>query len=372
MSKRLVAKDIIAGASPDTASDLAAYDKAHTFDLKKVPADGDSVITLGGEKIGSRENIVTITGKAKSRKTIIAAALMTSILNADGFLGFDSTLESDSNVLHIDTEQGYSHYYYSVKRVLDDADMTAVPENFHSRHIRDADIARSIELIEYLLDKLKPAVFILDGVTDLVSDINDQSEAVEIGKRIQRWTTDYNMLFVNVIHITKSTNFMTGAVGTYLEKKSETVIHVEIDKDDKSVSHVSCQYSRNKPFAPFSIRADINHKYTIDGNYKIEIDSKALVEVLYGQPLHEKLAMKVLGPSRSVKKTKSAELCQKYSQEILGTKLTKNQSYQCVKYYLECHLFNDDGDGNLVPAPAAFKSPESAGLFGKNDDDLPF
>lgn len=259
---------------PREKEELEAYLIKHTFNIKNLPPADAPVFFYDGILIGSRGNIVTITGKAKSRKTVVASAIATSIFIPEGtkFLGFSSALRPDERILHYDTEQGYSHYYESVVRIFRDAGITAeLPERFVSVHTRDATIDLRLELLEYAIDKLRPTVVVLDGVTDLVYDINSHVEATEVGERLLAWSYKYEALFIVVIHTTKTTGYMTGAIGTYLEKKSETVIKVEKPEDREDLSHVSCQYSRNKAFKTFTIEySEAKKQYTQVDDQNVE------------------------------------------------------------------------------------------------------
>jgi hypothetical protein len=236
---------------------LRDYIKAHTFDINKKPPDDVAVLFHDGKQIGSRGNIVTITGPAKSRKTVIMSAIAKSFFLDAGFdsLGFTSKLHADEKLLHIDTEQGYQHYYQAVCRIFQGTGKS-IPERFHSLHTRDADIKLRIELTEFLLAELMPSVVFIDGITDYIYDINSQEEAVQVGEKLLKWSYRYNCLIIAVIHTTKSTGYMTGAIGTYLEKKCETSIKVIKPEDNDSISDVICQYSRGVGFPAFTIEMD--------------------------------------------------------------------------------------------------------------------
>lgn len=242
----------------DTAA-LEEYIKAHTFDINNKPPDDVGILFYNGVQIGSRGNIVSITGPAKSRKTVVMSGIASSVFMPQGFdsLGFTSILKPDEKSLHIDTEQGYQHYYDAVCRIFRDAGVTSIPARFHSLHTRDADIKLRIELTEFLLEKIKPTVVFIDGITDYIYDINSQEEAVQVGEHLLRWSYRYNCLIIVVIHTTKSTGFMTGAIGTYLEKKCETSIKVtKQEEPNHAISDVQCQYARGAGFPAFSIELD--------------------------------------------------------------------------------------------------------------------
>jgi hypothetical protein len=232
--------------------ELVRYLEEHAYkDGLLMPADED-ILFYQGIPIGSRGNILAINGRPKSRKSVIASAIMSSAY-CDGFLGFTTRLPGDPKVLNFDTEQGFGHWLRGSMRVLKDAGQPIAPKGFKSHHTRECEVDMQAELFECALDLYKPDIAVLDGVTDLVYDLNNQEEATRLGKKLMHWSVKYNCLIVVIIHITKSTGYMTGAIGTYLEKKCQTAIKTEKDDDNEEVTHVSCQYARDKGFKTFSI-----------------------------------------------------------------------------------------------------------------------
>lgn len=239
-----------------SVSAIQLFIQEHSFDKSREPDPADMILFYNGQRIGSKSNVVMLTGPAKSRKSVMLSAMKTSIFNEEGFLGFKMKLNPDDRVLDIDTEQGYSHYYECMMRMLRDANLDDIPERFKSIHTREADPELNLAITEYLLETLRPAVIFIDGITDYMYDINNHDETKKVGGRILQWTSKYNCLIIAVIHTTKSTGYMTGAFGTFWEKKCETTIKVVLDEKYDEYSHVSCQMSRNKKFPTFTITFD--------------------------------------------------------------------------------------------------------------------
>lgn len=250
--------DILPGKEVQSADDLQNYLLEHSYRDGMTPPADEKVLFYNGIPIGSRGNIIAINGKAKSRKSVIASAIMSSSFTRDeaGFLGFTTTLPRDPKVLNFDTEQGLGHWIEGSRRVVIDAGLDERPEGFYSHHTRDCEVDKRIALLEFALDLYKPDIVVVDGVTDLVFDLNNQEEATKIGGRLMMWSVKYNCLIVAIIHITKGTGYMTGAVGTYLEKKCQTALKCEKDEKDDSISWVTCQYARDKGFQMFGIIYD--------------------------------------------------------------------------------------------------------------------
>lgn len=271
--------------------DFEAYDNTHKYDPDKVPSEDDDLMYIGGKLVGSRGNFVTITGLAKSRKTVLVGGIITAaISNERRYTVMFS--QPDLKVLCIDTEQGYSHFYKTVTRTLKDSGYVRPPSNAHFVYTRDMDIETQKQYLVWLMDKYTPDVVIIDGITDFLSDINNNDEVSEVRHLVSSLSAKYNALFIQVIHLTKSTNWMTGAVGTMLEKKSETVIRVEKDKKDKNVSHVTCDLHRNDDFPAFDLIYDrTNHTHFVpeDSHANVDEDISDKNPMFYTEDHHIKV-----------------------------------------------------------------------------------
>lgn len=235
--------------------DLKAWLDSHAYrDDLKAP-DDEELLFYNGLPIGSRGNILAINGMAKSRKSVIASAIMSSAYT-DEFLGFVTRFKEEPRILNFDTEQGYGHWLKGSRRVILDAGLRDRPANYHSYHTREASVEQRLELLGLALEIHKPDLCVIDGVTDLVYDLNSQEEATKIGEKLMSWSVKYNCLLIVIIHITKGKGYMTGALGTYLEKKCQTAIKCEKDEKDDAITYVTCQYSRDEPFKFFGITFD--------------------------------------------------------------------------------------------------------------------
>lgn len=349
-------------------NDLDAYIKAHSFDITREPEEDDTILYLQDIPIGSKENIITITGRSKSRKTVAASAIATAIF-AGQHLGFSSDLPEDARILHIDTEQGYKHYYHSVKRIFDDADLL-VPARFTSIHTRDADIPLRLELLSHMVNTIRPTVLIVDGVTDLVYDINSQEESTKIGELFLRLSSTHRMLIIAVIHTTKTTGFMTGAIGTILEKKSETVIKVELVEGDPMTSNISCQFSRNKPFKEFAIRADDQNHYSIVDESTLDRDG-IRNPISYSPDQHSALIVQIFGASDLIHEKHLKSKLQSCSKATLGDKITSRMLKSFIEHYKKDLWIIDNGSG-MYARPLGITPTNQLEIPPTSLDDMPF
>lgn len=94
----------------------------------------------------------------------------------------------------------------------------------------------------------------MDGIRDFVYDINSPSEATKIISKLMQWTDDYHIHIHTILHQNKNDEHARGHIGTELNNKAETIMQIEVDKDDKSVSVVEAIHIRDKEFEPFAFR----------------------------------------------------------------------------------------------------------------------
>lgn len=195
---------------------------------------------------------------------------------------------------------------------------------------------------------------------------------------------------------------MTGAVGTHLEKKSQTVIKVERDDDanekgsekgSPDISHVSCQYARDKAFKSFSIHFD-EQLGRYDATPETMVTTKGKQgdkrPENYPEDMHAKIIARMFGYSELIPEGDIQNKVFNAVKQITGDFLEPTNRRQFVKYYNERALIFQNPEGawmrpalgttsNHTNAGAAQTGQiSSGGLFAPSersdasDDDLPF
>ena len=96
----------------------------------------------------------------------------------------------------------------------------------------------------------------IDGVADLLSEVNNLDEANAVAQKIMEWTYIYKCHAITVIHTNYGTDKPTGHLGSALMKKAETQIHLKPDEEDNGVVQVVCQRSRGVSFNAFAFRVN--------------------------------------------------------------------------------------------------------------------
>ena len=95
---------------------------------------------------------------------------------------------------------------------------------------------------------------LIDGIRDLVYDINSPGEATCVISKLMQWTDERQIHLHTLLHQNKGDENARGHIGTELNNKAETVILIEKDKVDKEISKVEALHIRAMDFAPFGFR----------------------------------------------------------------------------------------------------------------------
>ena len=115
-----------------------------------------------------------------------------------------------------------------------------------------------LDIIEYVLKHNRDiGVLVIDGVADLVSDVNNIEESNMVVGKIMKWTEMYQVHIITVIHTNHGSNKPTGHLGSALEKKAETQIQLEKDEENPDIINVRCKASRSKSFDDFSFFVNV-------------------------------------------------------------------------------------------------------------------
>ena len=198
--------------------------------------------------LGTLGDFSLIIGKAKSRKSFfINIAISTAISNDLILERFKGTLPQHQNqVLYFDTEQSKYFVQLALQRICKQVNVS-VPDNLHVYGLRSQTPQERLELIEFAIyENPKVGMVVIDGIKDLVTSINDESEATMITSKLLKWTEERNIHIVTVLHQNKGDTNARGHIGTELINKAETVLSITKAETDNNISIVEPQQCRNK------------------------------------------------------------------------------------------------------------------------------
>lgn len=209
--------------------------------------------------IGTLGNFSASTGKAKAKKTFNVSAIVASALINGQVLEYRASLpEGKRKILYFDTEQSPFHCKKVLQRILKLAGLPLdrQPENLIFSHLREiANPAVRCEIIRKAIYSIEGVgLVIIDGIRDLMLDINNATQATTLIGDLMQWTSEREIHIQTVLHLNKGDDNSRGHIGTELNNKAETVLQVTKDPADEGRSIVSASFIRSKPFEKFAFR----------------------------------------------------------------------------------------------------------------------
>ena len=180
-----------------------------------------------------RGELVAFTGKAKSGKTFVMSMMMAAASAAEA-LAFHRTTFAPLQVLWIDTEQSDQSTQDILRNrlvpmVCGDGGETFPESMYDIFNVRKESWQERMPLLLAAIDLCRPDLVILDGVRDLVDDINNGQLAHDVTERLMRVAQQARCCIVCVIHQNKAAEDRTlrGSIGTELTNKAFEVYECE-------------------------------------------------------------------------------------------------------------------------------------------------
>ena len=187
-----------------------------------------------GKPCFPRGELVAVTGKAKSGKTLFTSMLMACCVREEVLQvqrPFDDVYGTwecrPIRCLWYDTEQSEQSTQDILKnrvlRLADDSDF------YDIFNVRSLHYEERLRLFEKAVRKYKPDLVLLDGVRDLLADINDGVKAQEIVERLMKLAQEAGCCLVCVLHQNKGAEDrnLRGWIGTELMNKAFEVYSCE-------------------------------------------------------------------------------------------------------------------------------------------------
>ena len=227
--------------------------------LDKIPPP-EVALRIDDAIIGTLGNILSIIGKAKSRKSFFIGMAVSAAVSSDNVI---SVLKNElpthqRRVLYFDTEQGKYHVQLALKRICKIVGV-ATPQNLNVYGLRALTPYERMELIEYAIyNTPELGIVFIDGIKDLITSINDEEQATMIVSKLMKWSEEKNILITIVLHQNKSDTNARGHIGTEINNKAETVLSVSKSTDNPMVSIVNAEMCRNIEPQSFAFEIDEN------------------------------------------------------------------------------------------------------------------
>ena len=225
---------------------------------------------VNGKPCFPRKELVAITGKAKSGKTFVSSMLIACCQMRD-VLFFHREQEQPLRVLWYDTEQSDESTQDILKnRILKMVVPSQSPSLFDKPSppclldIFNVRITEWKERRSLLLEAVRmcsPDLVIIDGIRDLVNDINDGVLAQEVMEELMKLASDNQCCIACVLHQNKSgeDHNLRGWIGTELTNKTFEIYTCE-----------------KLPHRIFKFEQDNSRKYDWDQKFYFTVNENGL------------------------------------------------------------------------------------------------
>ena len=229
------------------------------------------VLFCNGSVIGTLGNFSASTGKAKSKKTFNVSAIVAAALINGECLRYVVEFPDDKRtILYFDTEQSPYHCQKVIRRALELAHLPIDkhPDNLIFAQLRAHTPDMRLEIIDRAIASTpNVGLVVIDGIRDLMFDINNATESSRLINKLMEWTDKYQIHIHTVLHLNKSDDNVRGHVGTELNNKAETVLQVSKSQTDDEVTEVSASCIRSMDFSPFAFRINDHGQPEIADDY---------------------------------------------------------------------------------------------------------
>jgi hypothetical protein len=214
--------------------------------------------------------------------------------------------------------------------------------------LREYSPEERCDIIDYVLSQ-DPHVglVIVDGIRDLLRDINSSSESLDVINSFMKWSSLYQLHIHTALHLNKADDHTRGHIGTELNNKAEAVMSIMERRDISGVREIRAMHVRDMDFVPFAFKIEKDSLPHIVGEYSHLVTKKDARVPLTKLPedKHRKVLDAVFA---------DCEICKGYDELIqklasgyssIGYTRGRNTIVGLLKYLKDCGAVVKSGDG---------------------------
>ncbi len=225
-SVRLIRSELcLAGISSEQEQRLRQLEARRRITPQTKLPPMEFLFRLAGKPCFARGELTGLSGKAKSGKTFVSSILMALCFRSE-LLSVERIEPKRLHVLWYDTEQSEESTQDILRNRI--IPLTGIAEDQFPNdlmdvfNVRGEAMADRIGILELFVLRYQPDLVVLDGIRDLVADINDGVVAQDTIERLMRLASDNHCAIVCVLHQNKSQEDrnLRGWIGTELKNKA--------------------------------------------------------------------------------------------------------------------------------------------------------
>lgn len=244
----------------------------YLVDLNK-PVTQEVIFKIQDKIILTYGSLMILTGKPKARKTTFLHAFIASAVTYDNVWSITTSLKPDKNlVVLLDTEQSMFDLHQSLGRLENTINkkLSSI-SNFKVYSARSLNVDEIINLITRICEiNNNIGLICIDGLLDLVYDINDVREAKAAIHFLKTLSDTYQVGIVGILHQNKGTNFSLGHLGSFASRHAQSELSIE--KNDSGTSTLTSTFLRSaNDIKPIEIGYNDNEqKYDVINNLVVK------------------------------------------------------------------------------------------------------
>lgn len=233
----------------ESSSDLAFSEllRERLFNARQEPPEMRVIYSVNGIPICTPGNLTAITAQAKAGKSafcdsLTAAAMVTHDLEVDT-LGIEGPNTERLAMVYLDTEQSPDDFWHLMNRAMRRARVSECPDWLYPYCLTGLTTRECRKALQTILKQVSVKhggvfAFIVDGVADLVGDVNDPEESNTFVTELHGLAIKYDCSGIGVIHMNPKSgkgqaDKVRGHLGSQLERKAETNLKL-VKTDDKT------------------------------------------------------------------------------------------------------------------------------------------
>jgi len=232
------------------------------------PPEENVIFSIQGKNIGTSQSFVCFQGLPKAGKsTFITSAIASAFTHWDLFGMKINFPKERKRICYIDTESSDFDYYRVLERIRSQIICDPLPHNFDSFLFREdspQDIQSMIEI--YLEENKDCSVLVIDGILDLIADFNSVEQSFYLVQWLKKITKHHDLLILCVLHLGKKDQNSIGHIGSYLDRKSQSVLKIEKNKEKKTLDLIPTFLRSTDDFEPISIQYTGNNWHQVNSD----------------------------------------------------------------------------------------------------------
>jgi hypothetical protein len=191
----------------------------------------------------------------KAGKSTFICAMISSVFNTYDI--FTMKLQSPpgrQRICLIDTESSDYDFFRTINKIKGFAELNELPPYFDAYQVREDSSKAICKMIERYLELNQDcSILVVDGLLDLLVNLNDEKESSLLTKWLKKITKQHNILLISVLHQSKSNLATTGHIGSASDRFAQSTLDITKDKD-KNTYVLSSRFMRSdSDFEPVTL-----------------------------------------------------------------------------------------------------------------------